>query len=53
MAALTLAPEPEPHPEPEPEPEVAQQHAGQGIVAVVLYDYEVYFNRAKLVRDIH
>ena len=38
MASMSLAPEPE------PEPEVAHgyvPHAGQGIVAVVLYDYEV------------
>jgi hypothetical protein len=38
MAALSVAPEPEP----EPEPEITHApHTGQGIVALVLYEYEV------------
>jgi hypothetical protein len=35
MAALSVAPEPE------PEPELHVPYAGKGIIAVVLYDYEV------------
>jgi len=35
MSALSVAPEPE------PEPELHVPYAGKGIIAVVLYDYEV------------
>ena len=35
MSALSIAPEPE------PEPEAQVPYAGKGIIAVVLYDYEV------------
>ena len=45
MAALSVAePEPAPEPEPEAEPEPAApagQYVGEGVCAVVLYDYEV------------
>ena len=39
---MPVAPEPEPEPEREPEREVRDAaYAGQGTVAVVLYEYEV------------
>lgn len=56
MAELSIQPEPEPEPESEhghePEHNIPTSFAGKGVVAIVLYDYEVCIFYLVVNRDL-